>query len=104
MRRTLASNHNRRVAVLLLLLFVILFTGLRLIHSPRIVFGIAFAFEIPGIIYVVRLGRRQSVALGYSCPRCGATLYDGASNRLAKSGECPSCKQFIMDDLNKKFA
>jgi|GEM_PF-2450754 len=57
-----------------------------------------------GIVYVIRLSKKQSVALGFVCPLCGGALYDGASNRLERRGECPCCKQFIIENLNEESA
>ncbi|HEY2342539.1 MAG TPA: hypothetical protein VGH90_05905 [Chthoniobacteraceae bacterium] len=55
--------------------------------------------EIFGVLYVIRLSKRQSIDLGFTCPRCGGPLYDGRSNRLGFRGECPRCKQFVIEQF-----
>ena len=103
MRRKLARNHNSRVLILFLVLMVFLIAGVRLMASHRTavycVFGAAFLVEIAGIIFVFRLAKKQSIAMGYVCPLCGGSLYDGRDNRLGFRGECPRCKKFVVDKL-----
>jgi len=107
-RHTLARSHNRRVMLLLLLLTAFLLEGMRVSRHYHVGFfavcvgGVLMV--ILGIIYIVRLSKNQSVALGFVCPLCGGALYDGASNRLGFRGECPRCKQFIIEKLNEKLA
>ena len=104
LRRVLARSHNNRVMLLAALLFGSLFVVLRCNLSLWILLSLlatAIVAEVLGVIYVIRLSRRQSIALGFSCPRCGGSLYDGRSNRLQSRGECPCCKQYVIDQLNE---
>lgn len=102
LRRKLARSHNIRIMVLLGLCYGIIFSALRFHPSQSVLLAIVFiALGIIGVIYVIRLSKRQSVELGFVCPRCGGSLYDGRSNRLGTRGECPCCKQFIIDQLNE---
>jgi hypothetical protein len=105
-RRILARSHNNRVMILLVLILGYIFTAVALTVvglSPRamlhFVLLIGCVFGVAGIVYLIRLSKRQSVALGFVCPLCGGPLYDGRDNRLGHRGECPCCKQFIMDRL-----
>ena len=107
LRRKLARSHNKRVMLLAGLLFASIFIALRLTLSQTALFSLlatAAIAEIIGVICVIRLSKRQSIASGFSCPRCGGSLYDGRSNRLGIRGECPCCKQFIIDQLNETVA
>jgi hypothetical protein len=106
LRRTLARSHNNRVMILLVLLLGYIFTAVALTAvglSPRamlyFVLFVGCAFGVAGIVYVIRLSKRQCISLGFVCPLCGGTLYDGRDNRLGFRGECPCCKKFIMDRL-----
>jgi hypothetical protein len=105
-RKTLARSHNRRVMLLLLALMVFVFPAFLLAQRHRdrdlVILAVgAGLFEILGMVYVARLAKRQSIALGFVCPLCGGSLYDGRDNRLGFRGECPRCKQSIIDRLNK---
>jgi len=106
-RKTLARNHNRRVILLLLAMMAYIVSILQLDqlhHDAMLVILMAGTalIGIPGIIYVIRSSKRQSIALGFVCPLCGGSLYDGKSNRLGFKGECPCCKQFVIERLNEK--
>ncbi len=89
--------------VLLLVVGAILILGvlaLRWIPLARYaIIGGAISVEIAGIVLVARLDKRLSVALGFICPICHGALYDGRSNRLAFRGECPCCREFVVDRL-----
>jgi len=102
LRRKLARSHNNRVLLLAGLLCGIILASLHFPLSLTVLLSflaVAVVVEILGIIYVIRLSKRQSIALGFSCPRCRGPLYDGRSNRLGDRGECPCCKQFVIDQL-----
>jgi hypothetical protein len=104
LRRTIARSHNLRLFVHLLVMIPFL-AGLIFArnHAPTWLFvGIAiltFLVFIYGHIYLNRLDIRQSVAIGFVCPLCGAGLYCGNVTRLWDRGECPHCKQTIVDKL-----
>ena len=66
------------------------------------VFAVGTFLGVMGIIYVIRIGRKQSIALGFVCPLCGGALYDFGSNRLGHRGECPCCKRLIIERLNEE--
>jgi 4-amino-4-deoxy-L-arabinose transferase-like glycosyltransferase len=103
LRRTVAKRHNFYVMILLLVVGAILILGvLALRRSPLVgyaVLGVAIAVEIAGTVLMMRLDKRLSVALGFICPICHGALYDGRSNRLASRGECPCCRQFVVERL-----
>jgi hypothetical protein len=100
-RRLLARSHNNRVMALLMLMFGCIFAGLYIFpRSTALCWLLPVCIgEVAGIIYVIWLSKRQSIALGFVCPLCGGALYDGRNNRLGYRGECPCCKQFIIDRL-----
>lgn len=107
MRRTLARSHNRRV-LLLLAAIVILFISLPALklakpYRPAAIIGLCL-FGVIGIVYVIRLSKKHSIALGFVCPLCGGALYDGGDNRLGSQGVCPCCKLFIINKLNEDAA
>ena len=106
LRRIIARSHNRRVA------------GLFVIMIPFFVIGVVFAKSnvsswffggfciltilvyIFGFIHLSRLDKQQSVALGFICPLCGGGLYCATLDRLWIRGECPNCKQSIIEGLH----
>jgi hypothetical protein len=100
-RRVLARSHNNRVMAMLMLLLGCIFAGFYIFPRSAALFWLlpVCIGEVAGIIYVIRLSKRQCVALGFVCPLCGGALYDGRDNRLGYRGECPCCKKFIMDRL-----
>jgi hypothetical protein len=102
-RRRLARRHNRRILFLLVTMFVLILAALQFSpgHPAQVLLAtIAMALiEIMGLIYAIRLSKKQSMVLGFVCPLCGGPLYDGRSNRLGYQGECPCCKKFIIDRL-----
>jgi hypothetical protein len=109
MRRTIARSHNRRVVLILwpLALCVILVAAsvkLYNLQMPITIIGafgiLIFLLLITSLIYVSRLDMRQSVKLGFVCPQCGAGLYCATLPRLWIRGECPHCKQFIIEKLD----
>ncbi|HSI15778.1 MAG TPA: hypothetical protein VK961_27270 [Chthoniobacter sp.] len=101
MRRTLARSHNWRVIILGLA--IIATAGIdiqtRWANGLYISLGLAIAVAVAGLVYVLHAAARQSLALGFVCPRCGGSLYDRRDNRLGQKGECPRCKAFIIDEL-----
>jgi hypothetical protein len=106
-RRAIARSHNRRVVLILapVILFVIIGVIFAKSNNLQIliigVFGIlAVLVFIVGFKYVCRLDMKQSVELGFVCPQCGAGLYCGSLPRLWIRGECPHCKQFIIEKLD----
>jgi hypothetical protein len=104
-RRTLACSHNRRVLFLIVIYFVFVLAGAlaaRPHSAGNWVLAVGTILAVMGIIYVIRLGKKQSIALGFVCPLCGGALYDFGSNRLGRRGECPCCKQFIIERLNEE--
>jgi hypothetical protein len=102
-RRVVAKRHNLHVIVLLLVVASTLLLGVFAFRSNPlagyVILCAAVAVEIAGIVLVVHLDKRLSVALGFVCPVCRGPLYDGRSNRLQFRGECPCCRQFIVDKL-----
>ncbi len=108
LRRQVVRSHNRRVMLLLLGVAAIIAMVVA-VEIPAqsnqtemlIIGGVAALAEIIGIIVIIRLSKKQSIALGYACPLCGGALYDGRSNRLGNRGECPCCKKFILEKLNE---
>ena len=102
LRRTLARSHNHRVGILLVPFLVYIFGTIALVQSRGVrdvVLLVGCVFAVAGLFYVINLSKRQSVALGFVCPLCSGPLYDGGDNRLIRRGECPCCKQFIIDKL-----
>jgi hypothetical protein len=107
MRLAIARSHNRRVVMILgpIVLFVIIGAIFSKSNNLQIsmieVFGIlAVLVFVVGFMYVSRLDMRQSVKLGFVCPQCRAGLYCATVNRLWIRGECPHCKQFIIEKLD----
>lgn len=108
MRRSIARSHNRRVVfimgpVALLGILGIVFAKMSNINSLPIivVFGVlCFLVMVVCMMYVSRLDMRQSIKLGFVCPQCGAGLYCAHVDRLWIRGECPHCKQFIIEKLD----
>jgi len=47
--------------------------------------------------------RNQCVYLGYTCPECQKPMFDGLRDTLRKTGKCPRCHSFVMDDLSRRF-
>jgi hypothetical protein len=102
------------VLLLIAVLFVYLWGCLLIVqHFPSrspdqrrvqilVLLVIAVLLEIPAFVYVCRLSEQQSIALGFVCPLCGGALYDGRDNRLGYRGECPCCKQSIIERLSKE--
>ena len=91
--------------LLLMVMVALLVAGLLFARPHRVgvlaVLAGAILIEILGMVYVIRLSKKQSIALGFVCPLCGGVLYDGRSNRLSYRRECPCCKQFIIERLNE---
>ena len=100
MRREIASAHNVRVMLLLAVVLIIILLGIYWLKSVKIGAILGGVAEVLGIFYVLRLDKRQSTRLGYVCPDCGGSLYDGKDMHLARTGQCPRCKKFIIDRLN----
>jgi hypothetical protein len=103
-RRTLARSHNRRVLFLMVIIFVFILAAVivaRRHHAgvQALLLG-TIPIEVTALIYIIRIAKKQSIALGFVCPLCGGALYDFGDNRLGRKGECPCCKQFIIDKLN----
>jgi hypothetical protein len=114
--RRMARAHNRRMGRLGLVLLGILVLGGYILQefgqrfpttkNERLIaifllLALLWAVFIPGVIRILRADKAQCVSLGYICPFCGAPLYDNDINRVRTRGECPSCKRFIIDELNK---
>jgi hypothetical protein len=57
-----------------------------------------------GVMLVSRWAKKQSVAIGFVCPLCGESLYEPPHTRLLSRGECPKCKQPVIEALNRKSA
>jgi hypothetical protein len=107
MRRAIARSHNRRVVLIFgpIVLFVIIgviFAKSNNLQTPIIgVFGIlTFLVFVVAFKCVNGLNMKQSVKLGFVCPQCGAGLYCARLPRLWIRGECPHCKQFIIEKLD----
>ena len=92
-RRTLAQRHNRRVLFLMVVYVGFVFLGLRARVANGVLAVGAIIFAVVGIIYLIRLAKKQSITLGFVCPLCGGDLYDFGSRRLDRLGECPCCKK-----------
>ena len=106
-RLTVARSQSRRVTLLVVGVFGLLFLVLCIARSRATLFALlamVICAEIGGIVYVMRLGKAQSIALGFACPLCGGALYDGNTNRLGNRGECPCCKRFVIDQLDESGA
>ncbi len=67
--------------------------------SVAITWGIALV----GLIYQKRRVKRQSIAMGFVCPRCGESLF-GHYDRFAEAGNCPTCNEFVADELAQKLS
>jgi hypothetical protein len=98
--------HRYSCVVMLYMMIPIVILGVVFARTsnnlPMIaVFGVlAFLVLVVGIMYVSRLDMQQSVKLGFVCPQCRAGLYCATGNRLWIRGECPHCKQFIIEKLD----
>jgi len=105
-RHTLAYSHNRRIILVMLVSYTAAYGGLLIAKyyhcSPWLALVGAGFIGIPGAFYALRLSKTQSIALGFICPLCNGALYDGRDNRLGSRGECPCCKQFIIERLNQE--
>jgi hypothetical protein len=108
LRRAITRSHNRRVVIILwpMILFVIIgvvFAKSNNLQIPMtVVFGILILLVlITGFKFVSQLDMKQSVKLGFVCPQCGKGLYCATGDRLWIRGECPHCKQFIIEKLGE---
>jgi hypothetical protein len=107
MRRAIARSHNRRVVLILFPIIPFVIIGAVFVKSNNlqtaasVIFGIlTLLIFIAGFMSVSRLDMKQSVKLGFVCPQCGKGLYCGSLPRLWIRGECPHCKQFIIEKLD----
>lgn len=66
--------------------------------------ALSFVMILTGTAFMARQTRLQSEALGFVCPLCGKSLYEPRHGRLSSSGECPHCKQPILDHLRDRIA
>jgi purine-cytosine permease-like protein len=104
LRRTIERSHNRRVIILLAIMLPFWFVGAVFAKSSipswwivGVFWGLAILVYIFGFIYLNRLSKQHSVTLGFVCPLCGAGLYSATVARLWIRGECPHCKQAIIE-------
>jgi 1,4-dihydroxy-2-naphthoate octaprenyltransferase len=86
MRGTIARNHNRRVLLVMVAFFTWVLLALLLARRHQAadwtVLVSGMVMVILGVVHIIRLSKKQSVALGFVCPLCGGALCDGRDNRL----------------------
>jgi hypothetical protein len=107
LRHILVRSHNRRVMIWFALMIPFLVIGVMFAKSslPSWLFGgfviLTLLVVVFGMVYVNRLDKQQSVTLGFICPLCGTGLYCATLDRLWIRGECPHCKQSIIEKFRE---
>jgi len=106
--RTIARSHNRYLVWIVGAWFILTVAGLKISQSQRTLgFGIlggSLVVPLGGVMMVSRWAKKQSVAIGLVCPLCGGSLYVPPHTRLLTRGECPQCKQSVIEALGRKDA
>lgn len=106
--RTIARAHNRYLVWIVGVWFILTIAGLKISQTQRTLgFGIlggSLVVPLGGVMVVSRWAKRQSIAMGFVCPHCGASLYEPPHTRLLTRGECPRCKQPVTAEPDRKDA
>jgi len=107
-RRILVRSHQHRVVIWFAIMIPFLVVGVVFdkLHVSLLLFWgfviLTLLVGVFGMAYVIRLDKRQCVALGLGCPLCGGALLNrNGFNWLLIRGECPCCKQSIIDKLSE---
>lgn len=106
--RTIARAHNRYLVWIVGVWFILTVAGLKISQTQRTLgFGIlggSLVVPLGGVLLVSRWAKKQSIAIGFVCPHCGASLYEPPHTRLLSRGECPRCKQSVAGTPDSKGA
>lgn len=76
-----------------------------LVYKKEVWIGavVGFGIFLFGGVHAARRTKREGVALGFVCPRCGKGLF-GHYHRFTQSGKCPSCHEFVAEELDQKLS
>jgi hypothetical protein len=104
--RTIARAHNRYLVWIVGVWFILTVVGLKISQTQQTlgfsILGGSLVVPLGGVWLISQWAKKKSVVMGLVCPLCGASLYEPPHTRLLSRGECPKCKQPVIEALGRK--